>query len=63
MPMTYRDAARLIRQNGGKLKAHGGNHDLFEMPWGTQIQVPRHKGDFSRGVEKDIKDKATGAKR
>lgn len=62
MPMTYRDAARLIYRKGGVFKEHGKRHDTFEMPWGTLIRVPRHSGDFSKGVEKDIKDRANGDK-
>ena len=63
MPMNYRRAVKLIQKHGGKFKSHGGNHDKFEMPWGTEVLVPRHKGDFTPGVEDDIKKRATGAKR
>ena len=59
MPMNRRTAIQLIRKQGGKFVVHGANHDEFEMPWGTKIQVPRHKRDFSIGVEKDIIKKAT----
>lgn len=61
MPMTYREAVKLIKKNGGIFKGHGGKHDIFEMPDGTKIQVPRHRKDLSPGVERDIKKKATGA--
>lgn len=60
MPMTYRSALRLIKENGGVFVRHGGRHDEFQMPWGVKILVPRHSGDFSRGVEGDIKRKVTG---
>ena len=63
MPMTYRDAARYIADRGGSLLAHGKEHDTFVMPWGTKIRVPRHRGDLSPGVERDIKQRANGAKR
>ena len=63
MPMNYREAVKLIRANGGELKVHGGNHDRFVMPWGTEVRVPRHKGDFTPGVEDDIRKRATGARR
>ena len=63
MPMNYRQALKLIKKYGGRFKCHGRNHDLFEMPWGTEVQVPRHSGDFTPGVEDDIRKKATGARR
>ena len=63
MPMNYREAAKLIRKHGGVFKRHGGNHDEFEMPWGTKVQVPRHKGVFTSGVEDDIRKRATGARK
>lgn len=55
LPFTYRDAVKLIRQHGGTLWRHGANHDLFELPGGALIAVPRHRKDFSRGVEASIK--------
>lgn len=63
MPMNYRQALQLIQQHGGKLECHGRSHDRFRMPWGTIVTVPRHKGDFSPGVENDIKKRATGARK
>ncbi len=62
MPMNYRQAVKLIKKNGGEFLRGGANHDLYVMPWGTTIAVPRHPGDFSAGVEADIKKKATGAR-
>ena len=61
--MTYRQALRLIKANGGTFTGHGKEHDEFTMPWGTKVQVPRHRGDLSRGVEDDIRKRATGARR
>lgn len=63
MPMNYREAVMLIRKNGGEFLKHGSRHDLFVMPNGTTVPVPRHPGDFSRYVEDDIKKRATGARR
>lgn len=63
MPMNYRDAAKLIKKNGGKLSSHGSRHDIFIMPWGTKIAVPRHPGDFSKGVEDDIKKRVNGVRK
>lgn len=63
MPMNYRQAVKLIRKHGGKFDHHGRNHDEFIMPWGTVVEVPRHKGDFTPGVEDDIKKRATGARK
>lgn len=54
-------AIKLIKEHGGIFIGHGARHDGFEMPWGTKVQVPRHKGDFSSGVEDDIRKRATGA--
>lgn len=61
MPMTYREAVKLIKKKGGTLKGHSSRHDIFEMPDGTQIVVPRRRGDLSSSVEKDIKKKVAGA--
>ena len=60
MPMNYRGAVNLIKQYGGVFSGHGARHDEFTMPDGTKIQVPRHKGDFTVGVEKDIQKKVAG---
>ena len=60
MPLTYREAVKLIRQAGGRFIKHGSEHDLFEMPEGTLVPVPRHRGDVSPGVERDIKKKISG---
>ena len=57
MPLTPRDAFRLIRKHGGKFVRHGGRHDIFESADGKEIQVPRHSGDLSPGVERSIKEK------
>lgn len=63
MPMNQRQAVKLIAKNGGRFVAHGKKHDEYEMPWGTKVEVPRHKGDFTPGVEDDIKKRATGKRR
>ncbi|MBM6775467.1 hypothetical protein [Olsenella profusa] len=63
MPLTYRQAVRLIRENGGRFTGHGREHDEFTMPWGTKVMVPRHRGDFSPGVEDSIRKRATGRQR
>jgi len=57
MPLTARTAARLIRARGGVLVRHGAKHDVYETPDGIEIQVPRHPGDLSPSVERDIKRK------
>ena len=57
MPLAPREAIRLRRKHGGKFVRHGGRHDIFELPNGQLIQVPRHPGDLSPGVERDIKEK------
>ena len=57
MPLTTREAARLIREQGGRLVRHGGRHDIYEAADGTEIQVPRHAKELSPGVERDIKKK------
>ena len=58
MPLTYRQAVRLIREHGGTLARHGREHDDFVMPWGDRVMVPRHGGDFSPRVEADIRKRA-----
>lgn len=57
MPLTAREAAKLIKKRGGRFVRHGGRHDIYETEDGTEIQVPRHPGDLSPGVERDIKEK------
>ncbi len=57
MPLTAREAARLIRKNGGGFARHGGRHDIYETADGTEIQVLCHAKDLSPGVERDIKEK------
>lgn len=57
MPMNYRQAAKLIRKQGGRFVRHGSRHDVFEAADGTEIEVPRHPRDITVGVEKDIKRK------
>lgn len=57
MPLTAREAAKLIKKNGGKLVRHGGRHDTYETADGTEIQVPRHAKDLSPGVERDIRER------
>ncbi len=63
MPMTYRQAVRLIRAHGGMFTGHGKEHDEFTMPWGAKIQVPRHRDDLSPGVEADIKKRVAGTRK
>ena len=57
MPLTYREAVRLILACGGSLRSHGTRHDVFYAPNGSLIAVPRHKGDLTVGVERDIRRK------
>lgn len=61
--MNFKQAVKLITTNGGRFVGLGARHDEFETPWGTKIQVPRHKGDFSKGVEDDIEKRATGKRK
>lgn len=57
MPLTNREAAKLIKKHGGRFVRHGSRHDIFETADGQEIQVPRHAKDLSPGVERDIKQK------
>lgn len=57
MPMTPREAIKLIRKNGGKFLRHGDRHDIYLMPNGKEISIPRHKKDLSAGVENEVKKK------
>lgn len=61
MPMTKREAERLIAEHGGSFVRHGGRHDFWVSADGKPIPVPRHPGDFTPGVERSIK-KALGVK-
>ena len=62
MPLNYRQAVKLIKKAGGTFFSHGAEHDLFKMPWGTVVAVPRHKKDFSLGVENDIRKRVSGGR-
>lgn len=57
MPLDYRSAVKLIKAHGGKLVRHAAAHDIFETSDGAEIAVPRHPGDLSPGVERQIKRK------
>ena len=57
MLLIAREAAKLIKKNGGRFVRHGGRHDIYEVADGTEIQVPRHAKGLSPGVERDIKEK------
>ena len=63
MPMDQRQAVKLIKKQGGRFHEQGKKHDEYLMPWGTKVQVPRHAGDFTPGVEDDIRKRATGKRR
>jgi hypothetical protein len=54
MPLTARQAIKLIIEAGGYFYEHGGAHDLYMLN-GHKIPVPRHSGDLSSGVEGSIK--------
>ena len=55
MPMTTREAIKLILKQGGQKVRSGAKHDVYI--WNGQIiAVPRHRGDLSPGVERQIRD-------
>ena len=57
---TYKDITTQLSQNGWKFARSGGSHDLYKHPESDQtIAVPRHKGDLSPGVVKQIRKKST----
>ena len=55
MPMTKREAERLAKKHGARFLRHGSRHDLWISADNKIISIPRHPGDFTRGVERDIK--------
>ena len=55
MPMTAREAIKLIRKMGGRFGHHGAEHDIYYSRDGVPIAVPRHKGNLTPGVERSIK--------
>lgn len=57
MPLSVREAIRLLKKHGGEFVRHSSRHDIFRTEDGTEISVPRHPGDLSPGVERDIKEK------
>lgn len=57
MPWASRQAIRETRKRGGKLLRHGAEHDLYVLPNGVLVAIPRHPGDLTPGVENDIKKK------
>lgn len=42
--VTRRDFLRELRRAGGKFKRHG-KHDVYELPNGRRVVVPRGDGD------------------
>lgn len=61
MPLTKREAERLIIEHGGSFVRHGGNHDFWVTADGRPVVVPRHPRDLTPGVERSIK-RALGIK-
>jgi hypothetical protein len=53
MPLTARKAIQMIVQKGGRKVRAGAAHDIYNVN-GTLIAVPRHRGDLSPGVEREI---------
>lgn len=53
MPMTPRQAMKLIVECGGVFWRHGARHDLYRFN-GKVIAVPRHAKDLTPGVERDV---------
>ena len=53
MPLTSRNAIKMIIEAGGSHCANGAEHDIYQLG-GTKIQIPRHAGDLSTGVEMKI---------
>ncbi len=55
MPLTKSEAERLIREQGGEFVRNGGRHDIWLVN-GRFVQIPRHPGDLSPGVERKIRN-------
>ena len=59
MPLTVREAVRMIMEKGGRKVRPGAEHDVYYVN-GQFVQVPRHRGDLSPGVERQIRKALTG---
>jgi predicted RNA binding protein YcfA (HicA-like mRNA interferase family) len=59
MPLTPRKAIQMILGEGGKKVRSGANHDIYQVN-GRFVQVPRHSGDLSPGVEREIRKALKG---
>lgn len=57
MPLTGRQAKKLALAMGAQFIRHGAEHDLYRAKDGAIFAIPRHPGDLSPGVEREIKKK------
>jgi predicted RNA binding protein YcfA (HicA-like mRNA interferase family) len=52
--MKYSEAVKLLRKNGYRLYRQGKKHEIWRKVRHPQIELPRHKKDYSKGVRADI---------
>lgn len=56
MPMTSKEMARLLKENGFiEIKTNGGSHHKFQNPLTKKtVIVPFHNKDLGKGLEQTI---------
>ena len=56
MPMTSKEMARLLKENGFiEIKTKGGSHRKFQNPFTKKtVIVPFHNKDLGKGLEQAI---------
>jgi predicted RNA binding protein YcfA (HicA-like mRNA interferase family) len=52
---TMHNAHKTLKKAGFSIVRSNGGHDVFEHDDGRSIPIPRHKGDLSIGVSRQIK--------
>jgi|APSaa5957512622_1039677.scaffolds.fasta_scaffold65501_2 predicted RNA binding protein YcfA (HicA-like mRNA interferase family) len=52
--MKYSEAVKLLKKAGYTLYKQGKKHEIWRKEGHPQIELPRHKKDYSKGVRADI---------
>jgi len=52
--MKYSEAVKRLKKGGYKLYKQGKKHEIWRKEGHPQIELPRHKKDYSKGVSADI---------
>ena len=52
--MKQSELIKILKNSGGTVLRHGSRHDIWIMPSGKTITVPRHKKEIPSGTAKEI---------